>query len=687
MRYAESGFYILPCKRGTKKPGSLVGEGWPALSSRDPDVIRRWWERWPDAEIAIHCGRSGLLVFDVDRPANLPPMLKDVLLRVKPPKQTTRQGQRARGHYLFRQPNGRLIGNGTGRLGGGWGEVRGANGVIIVAPSTHQAASEGGEYAWRRSGIVPEVPADITGELDDATDPHSAASDAEVQAFLDTYTQSDRPSLLKGVLRRYREDVEEESASRHDSMVTAACWAFRETICGAYPARTAYDALARAFAASFRRSDVAGDGGAAGRRSPDSGEFAGIASWALGQALADRDRLERQQERVDRSASPKPTKQRGAKIIRASEVVEKPLEHLWRYHLYRGKLHELVGDSETGKSLITEADIAARVTTGAPFPGEPETAVRQPENVIITATEDGFNDTSVPRLSAAGADLSRVFLFELEPDTDGSPVALTLPDRAPELRQIVAEVERDYGPIGYLVVSPISAHLSEDINANNGPAVRRALGPLVHLAQTHGIAVMLVRHPNKDRGMKAVDRGAGSGAFTQLVRASFGVGKKPTPDGGWGGDGSGDLATADVGGEFVFSHIANNYAPRGEKRSLLYRIVPSEARPDHPVIEWLGETHLTADDVLSKPDARKRAPLRAAARQAICELLNAGPAKSEDVYTFVEGKVGAKRDTVNAAANELRVERVQVRTDDGKKVDHWLWKWPDAVSMQMVDDR
>ncbi len=68
---------------------------------------------------------------------------------------------------------------------------------------------------------------------------------------------------------------------------------------------------------------------------------------------------------------------------------------------------------------------------------------------------------------------------------------------------------------------------------------------------------MLVRHPNKNRDMQAVDRGSGSGAFTQLVRSSFGVGKHPEePD------------------NFVFSRIANNLAAPGNNPSLSYRIVP-----------------------------------------------------------------------------------------------------------------
>ena len=44
--------------------------------------------------------------------------------------------------------SGRTLGNGTGRLPKGWGEIRGLNGVIKVFPSTH---ADGGQYRWERT--------------------------------------------------------------------------------------------------------------------------------------------------------------------------------------------------------------------------------------------------------------------------------------------------------------------------------------------------------------------------------------------------------------------------------------------------------------------------------------------------------------------------------------------------------
>ena len=145
LAYAANGIYVLVVRRGTKNPGSVVGRHWQDKSSRDPNQLVAWFAG-TDHDIALHCGRSGLLVFDVDDPAKVPGVMRKHLGAA--PYQPTRPDVVDRGHYVFAQPPGRTIGNSTGRLGAGWGEVRGLNGVIIAAPSHH---ADGGQYGpWQR---------------------------------------------------------------------------------------------------------------------------------------------------------------------------------------------------------------------------------------------------------------------------------------------------------------------------------------------------------------------------------------------------------------------------------------------------------------------------------------------------------------------------------------------------------
>jgi hypothetical protein len=144
LAYAAASWYVLPVRRGSKHPGSVVRDHWQTLSSRDPKQIAAWFTG-TDYELVLHCGRSGAVVLDVDRPNNLPDVLRRHLDAA--PFQSTRPDVPGRGHYVFAMPR-RTLGNGLGRLPKGWGEVRGLNGVIKVFPSSH---ADGGQYRWERT--------------------------------------------------------------------------------------------------------------------------------------------------------------------------------------------------------------------------------------------------------------------------------------------------------------------------------------------------------------------------------------------------------------------------------------------------------------------------------------------------------------------------------------------------------
>jgi hypothetical protein len=113
LAYADFDWYVLPVKRGTKHPGSIVGEHWQTCSSRDPKVICGWFAATTH-EIVLHCGRSGAVVFDVDNPDKVPDILRRHLDSA--PFQSTRPDVPGRGHYVFAMPSGRTFGNGLGRL-------------------------------------------------------------------------------------------------------------------------------------------------------------------------------------------------------------------------------------------------------------------------------------------------------------------------------------------------------------------------------------------------------------------------------------------------------------------------------------------------------------------------------------------------------------------------------------------
>ena len=64
LEYADLGFYVFPLRPQGKKP--LPGSHGLLDATTDPETICQWWEDHPEANIGVDCGRSGLVVLDVD---------------------------------------------------------------------------------------------------------------------------------------------------------------------------------------------------------------------------------------------------------------------------------------------------------------------------------------------------------------------------------------------------------------------------------------------------------------------------------------------------------------------------------------------------------------------------------------------------------------------------------------------
>ena len=153
--YATQGIYVGPLLG--KNPGSILGKGWQEQTTIDLGIIDEWFDtrRATPEGIFIHCGRSGLVAFDVDQPELMHPMLKAAFDTNPPVLETRQDGSRFTAVFSL---NGVQVGNSGGLLGSEWGDVRGTNGVIVVPPSSHVRAAEGGRYSWKYTGTVPVLP-------------------------------------------------------------------------------------------------------------------------------------------------------------------------------------------------------------------------------------------------------------------------------------------------------------------------------------------------------------------------------------------------------------------------------------------------------------------------------------------------------------------------------------------------
>ena len=224
LLYAEAGWYVAPVDPQTKNPGSRLGKDWQLQTSRDPSVITAWWQRWPEASVALHVGRSGAVCLDVDDPAKLPRDFLELVGEFGTPYQSTRVTELGRGHYLFAAEPG-SIGNSLAgfREAGlaGWGEVRGLNGVIVAEPSPH--TKPGGQYRWVTTGALPDVPDGLRGLFRPPGAVGGQAPDAaELNGFLATLPGPEPCPVVQAA----RDDGTAtlsvmDPGGRHDYMLTA----------------------------------------------------------------------------------------------------------------------------------------------------------------------------------------------------------------------------------------------------------------------------------------------------------------------------------------------------------------------------------------------------------------------------------------------------------------------------------
>jgi hypothetical protein len=89
LAYVEGGWYVGRVRRGSKNPGSRLGERWPTGTSRDPKTIIGWFIGTDDG-VFLHRGRSGAVVLDVDNPDQSPDFLTEAFTAAPAPCQSTR---------------------------------------------------------------------------------------------------------------------------------------------------------------------------------------------------------------------------------------------------------------------------------------------------------------------------------------------------------------------------------------------------------------------------------------------------------------------------------------------------------------------------------------------------------------------------------------------------------------------
>ena len=319
----------------------------------------------------------------------------------------------------------------------------------------------------------------------------------------------------------------------------------------------------------------------------------------------------------------------GPDLVRLDKAERTEVAWLWPGRIPLGKITVLAGDPGLGKSFIT-LDIAARVSTGAPWPDDLDTP--QPaRSVVLLSAEDDIGDTILPRLEGARANLKRIAALRGIRKPTGS-VPFCLDRDLPNLERAVAQ-----GPdVGLVIVDPITAYVG-GVDMNSNPEVRGLLAPLADLAMRRSVAIVLVTHLNKGNGGgKGIYRISGSLALPAAARAAM-------------------LAVKDADNPERRLLLPTKMNVGRAAQGLAYRIAAG-AQGGEPVVQWEdGPVVISADEAVRAEEApAEQGGAIEEAAAFLRELLKDGPVAATQVQEEA-GPLGISEHAIKRARARIGV--------------------------------
>lgn len=329
--------------------------------------------------------------------------------------------------------------------------------------------------------------------------------------------------------------------------------------------------------------------------------------------------------------------------VSMADIKPECVEWLWSRRIPKAKVTILDGDPGKGKSTILY-DLAARITSGQPLPdGEPV----EKGGALIVSAEDGAADTIVPRFLAAGGDPTKARII-------GSEEQFIIPDDLDKLERAIRQTGATFA-----VIDPVMSFLSDDINSNRDQDVRRALQPLVNIAQRTGAAVVICRHLNKSSGGPAIYRGQGSIGFIGIVRSGLVVGDHP-----------------ELEDTYVLAGQKHNLSKPPE--SLAYRIGSAGPGDGTARIEYRGVSEVTAAGLNAAPGDEGERSRLTEAKEFLREMLRAGP-------EFV-GKIKSEASAAEIGWRTIERAKADLKAQAVKDPDSGKWQWTLSGPPEEGDD-
>jgi putative DNA primase/helicase len=342
----------------------------------------------------------------------------------------------------------------------------------------------------------------------------------------------------------------------------------------------------------------------------------------------------------------------------ASDLKVRPTTWLWPGRIPNAKLALLAGTPGSGKSALS-INIIAAVTTGGAYPCREGSA---PKGSVILVSPNGDPDVLVPRLKAAGADLSRVQILREVPGPD-EPRRF---DLATDLPLLDAAVQ---------TIKDLRAIVIDALSLPTGREARRTTGALLDqlaaMAHARDIAIMTIVQP------AGLDRGAHAAFFETLADSTARAGLLIEPD------------PADAKRRLLLQ-VKNELAP--EAGTLAFRITAQAMQQGQSAarVSFEPQYHSLSAREFRARQARGFNSARAEATEFVRSLL--GSARAIKISQIEPAARAAGLLRANQALTQCRVLRDArmamglLLTREGSDTGDWVWAMP-GVQQQQVPAR
>jgi hypothetical protein len=341
------------------------------------------------------------------------------------------------------------------------------------------------------------------------------------------------------------------------------------------------------------------------------------------------------------------------RFVRGDKLKPVRLKWLWRGRILADKLNVFSGEPDVGKGMTT-VDFAARITCHLDFP-DCKNELDGPKDVLFLSSEDDMEDTIIPRLIVAGADMSRIHFAEISENISGkAEEGIICLDRDLPAMETMVNKNPD---IVLIIPDPVIAFLG-DADPNKDKEVRPIYSKMKAFAKRLNAAWLFVNHWNKNQNATSINKTSGAKTMVSAPRATWMFCKSPEdPTRYLMMKGKGNLSKAGPGGV----------------KTLAYRIISvpfdfqdgSPLGPDSvPRLVWDGETDHTCDEVLqeSNSPSEKR---NLKVEQFLTELLAHGARLATDIY-----RAG---DKANHSPDKMKRARYALGFVADRVINQWYW--------------